>query len=286
MSVVCRLYPIISTLCSRRLVRLCSPPVASMSTTLEYDESSEDEDEDYDMICLAAVAVTVMGAEEARLRRAERRNPSRRYLRRPQLLPNPRRDTPWQVLYDSHDDRAYITTMGINCATFEWILQQGFAERWNSSTIPRPDANPSGFPRLSRRSLTAEGALGLVYHYLTSAMPDTALQQIFALVPTTVARYRSFALSILRDVLRKLPGARITWWRDGEECAEDNDLIRARHPLLEGAIGSVDGLNILTATSDDPEIENATYNGWLHGHYTSCVLVFSPKGTFNMDSSD
>lgn len=249
-----------------------------MFTSIDYHSSSEEEDEEYEDIGLLACAVVFFGAEEARIRRAERRQPNRRYLCRPQLLPSPRRDTPWQVLYESHDDRAFITTMGIDRATFEYILQSGFATRWNNSTIPRADADPAGHPRLGRRSLTAEGALGLVYHYLTSAMHDTALQQIFALVPSTIARYRAFALKILLEVLRSLPEARIAWWGDAEECEEDNTLICVRHPLLKGAIGSIDGLNLLTATSDDPEIENATYNGWLHGHYTSCVLVFSPKG--------
>ncbi|KAI0364883.1 hypothetical protein BV20DRAFT_1104821 [Pilatotrama ljubarskyi] len=184
---------------------------------------------------------------------------------------------PWQVLYNTRDDRAFITTMGLDCAMFDLILQSGFAERWNQSTIPREDTNPHGQPRLCRRSLDAAGALGLIYHYLTSAMPDTALQQIFALNPSTVARYRAFALVILRDTLREIPEARVCWWESAEECEEDSRLIVAWHSLLYGTIGSIDGLNLLTAEADDPELENATYNGWLHGHYTSCVLVFSPR---------
>lgn len=250
-----------------------------MRPLLAFDDSSEeDEDEEYEDTALAALAVAFVCAEEARITRAERRQPSRRYLRRPQLLPNPRYDTPWQALYESRDDRAYITTMGIDVDTFHYILNHGFAREWNRNPIPRPDANPTGFARLGARSLDAAGALGLVYHYLTSAMPDTALQQIFALVPSTVTRYRAWAMKILLNVLRCIPSGRISWWKDEDECAEDSVLICARHPLLEGAIGSVDGLNILTAASDDPEVENASYNGWLHGHYTSCVFVFSPRG--------
>jgi hypothetical protein len=55
-------------------------------------------------------------------------------------------------------------------------------------------------------------------------------------------------------------------------------LIIARHPRLTGAFASIDGLNLACQTSDDPEIENATYNGWLSAHFISSVLVFSPKG--------
>ncbi|KAL7278744.1 hypothetical protein ACG7TL_007748 [Trametes sanguinea] len=246
---------------------------------LMLDDSSDEEyDEQLDDDALIAAAVLTAGAEEARLRRAQARLPSRRYLCRPQLLPNPRRNTPWQALYHSQNDRAFITTMGIDCATFQYILDNGFAHRWNTNPIPRPDVHSAGEPRLGRRSLDAAGALGLVYHYLTSAMPDTALQQIFALVPTTITRYRTFGLRILRDTLRQLPEAEVRWWASAEECRADAELVWVRHPLIFGAIGGIDGMNLLTATADDPELENATYNGWLHGHYTSCILVFSPRG--------
>ncbi|OJT14842.1 hypothetical protein TRAPUB_8636 [Trametes pubescens] len=250
-----------------------------MSASANNSSDSSGSDEELEHIGMLVASIAVVADEQTRLRRAENRLPTRRYLRRPQLLPNPRENTPWQVLYDSQDDRAFITTMGIDAGTFEYILESGFRDKWETSAIPRPDADPDGLPRLGRRSLTAEGALGLVYHYLTSAIPDTALQQIFALVPSTVSRYRAFAMEILRDTLRTMPEAAIEWWTTEEECRVDSELVCARHPLLDNAIGSIDGLNLLTATSDDPEVENATYNGWLHGHYTSCIMVFSPRGT-------
>jgi len=48
--------------------------------------------------------------------------------------------------------------------------------------------------------------------------------------------------------------------------------------LLIGAFGGIDGLNLPTQTSDDPEIENTTYNGWLSEHFISSVLAFSSEG--------
>ena len=38
------------------------------------------------------------------------------YLTQPQLLPNPRVDTPWQRLWASQSDPAYITTTGSQVA--------------------------------------------------------------------------------------------------------------------------------------------------------------------------
>lgn len=109
-------------------------------------------------------------------------------------------------------------------------------------------------------------------------MTDTGLQQIFALVPSTIIRYREFGMQLLHDTLRRMPAASIPWWRTEEVCELDNQLIITRHPLLTGAIGSIDGLNVAVGASDDPELENATYNGWLHDHFVSCVMTFSPRG--------
>ncbi|THU96941.1 hypothetical protein K435DRAFT_965717 [Dendrothele bispora CBS 962.96] len=47
------------------------------------------------------------------------------------------------------------------------------------------------------RCLGAAGALGLVLHYLESAMRKIELQEIFALVPSVLSRYLDFSLDIL-----------------------------------------------------------------------------------------
>ena len=85
-------------------------------------------DEEFNTHLGAALLIT--GADVGRLLCNERRNPTRNYLCRPQLQPNPRTGTAWQVLFNSENDHAYITTMGFNVDTFELIIQAGFAERW------------------------------------------------------------------------------------------------------------------------------------------------------------
>ena len=50
------------------------------------------------------------------------------------------------------------------------------------------------------------------------------------------------------------------------------------HPLLQGVFGSINGLNLPCQVSSNIEMENATYNGWLHSHFISLVIVFSSKG--------
>jgi hypothetical protein len=249
--------------------------------TRQMDLADEEEEDEMDWeLTATAVAAIVVGVLVARQQRAERRLERRLYLMRAQLLPDPRRDTPWQVLYASKSDRAFITTMGFDTQTFEDILAAGFSGTWYMTPIPRGDTAATGNPRPGARSLDAAGALGLALHFLNSTMREISLQQIFALVPSTVSRYIHFSLDILLAVLRQIPDARIQWPSNIEEFQALNDLIITRHPLLEGAFASIDGLNLPVQTADDPEVENSTYNGWLCEHFVSSVLVFSPKGWY------
>ncbi|KAL7284663.1 hypothetical protein ACG7TL_001960 [Trametes sanguinea] len=246
----------------------------------ELAEESEDDEED-DLAFLTAFLLG--GIAEAQRMKSDARR--RRYLRRRELLPDPRQanGTPWQRLYNSRDDRAYITTMGIDVSTFDFILETGFAAKWYSRPIERSDASAHrrrstlSIPRPHRRSLDAPGALGLVLHWLSSSMSELGLQQIFALTPATVARYLRFALSILLETLNSLEDAKVVWPTPAQ-MREYSDIITLRHPLLIGAFGTVDGLNLPVQVSADEEIENATYNGWLHSHFVSNILCFAPKG--------
>jgi len=120
-----------------------------------------------------------------------RRRPHRLYLLRQGLLPNPWDGTAWQQLWKGKEDRAFITTMGLDVASFRYILLEGdngFETQWERSTIPRNDVCIYGGSRLNRRSLDGASALGLILHYLGSSMLGVSLQQIFALTPATLSR--------------------------------------------------------------------------------------------------
>ncbi|KAF7371843.1 hypothetical protein MVEN_00041100 [Mycena venus] len=236
----------------------------------QYLEDIQDDEMDEQLVPGTVMAIMTLGAIEAHRLRTERQQPSRLYLCCPQLPRNPRGTTSWQILYGSHNDRAFITTMGFDVATFDIILAAGFDDVWNTTPIPREDARGTGKTRPGARSLDTSGALGQLLHYLNSTMREISLQQIFALIPSTISRYITFGLGLLLQVLRRMPQARIKWPQENDErddFAEYNALIVARHPLLDGAF-----------TSDDMEIENATFNGWLSEHYISSVVSFAPKG--------
>lgn len=245
----------------------------------DIEEEQDDDDEIIRVAALAGAAVYLEALETQRLRSQRRK---RLYLIRNELLPNPRVGTPWQRLFSTQSDRAFITTMGIDVSTFNYILDAGFARQWSIRPIPRPDQPMSAPPRLQSRSLDAAGGLGLILHYLNSTMRDVSLMQIFALIPSTVNRYIDFCLEILQDVLRDMQEAKIEW-PEGEQFQEYNSLVTVRHPLLTGAFGTMDGLNLPVQSSPNQEIENATYNGWLHEHFVSSVIAFAPTGNFYLD---
>ena len=60
-----------------------------------------------------AAAVLIIGSNEDHAWVVESRCARRQYLGRNALLPNPRLRTPWTRLYSNHNDRAFITTMGV-----------------------------------------------------------------------------------------------------------------------------------------------------------------------------
>jgi hypothetical protein len=153
---------------------------------LDKDEAEHFDDDERLMVLAAAI---IAGSEVSQQERIDTRHPHRLYLCRPQLLPNPRINTPWKVLYDSQHDRAFITTMGVDVPTLSSLLTAGFAQAWYETPIPREDVSAHGTPRIDKRSLDAAGALGLVLHYLNSTMHAISLQQIFAIIPSTVTRY-------------------------------------------------------------------------------------------------
>ena len=244
--------------------------------TLKQQEEEDNEDaleqELEQSAALAAVVLMVVGAEESCRLHTERRQPRRLYLCQPQLLPNSHKSTPWQVLYQSHSDCAFITTMGFDVDAFEHIIKSGFAHMWYERPMDRSDTMTAGNPRPSVRLLDAWGALGLVLHYLNLTVCEISLQQIFALIPATISHYITFALPLLFKTLDNILESFIEYQKLPHEFQENSDLIVSRHPHLHGAFASLNGLNLAVQTSEDVDMENATYNGWLSKHFVSSVL--------------
>jgi hypothetical protein len=106
----------------------------------------EDEIQDEQLMAGTAMAILVLGAIESHRLRTER-------LCRPQLARNPRGPTAWQILYNSRNDRAYITTMGFDVfhsmATLDLVSagksgHSGWIEGVSSGTHQRNESTRRG----------------------------------------------------------------------------------------------------------------------------------------------
>lgn len=149
------------------------------------------------------LGLALAGELEMHQVRVEAQNPARLYPTRADL-PAPTGDTAWQHLLAAQQDRAFITTMGFDIDTFNYILDSGFQRIWDMTLIARRDVNENSVPWTECRLLDAAGGLGLMLHYLHSCMVETSLQQIFGLIPATVDRYLNFAMDILDKILQDM----------------------------------------------------------------------------------
>ena len=116
-------------LLARVIVTVTMDDYTYLSQLIEEDE--EVAEEERVLQAAAAAMIIYLGAEEYRALRAQRQQPSRLYLCHPQLMSDPRdpSSSPWQKLYHSHSDRAFITTMGFDTETFDSILNAGFTQK-------------------------------------------------------------------------------------------------------------------------------------------------------------
>ena len=138
----------------------------------QMEEEEEEKDQEAVDHAVSAIALALVGVEHAHQLRVQQHQLSCLYLCHGQLLPNPCIGTPWQALYNSCSDCAFITTMGFDIEIFDYIiiLEAGFMHAWNWSHISRSDSAGVSGACPGGRSLDAPGALGLVLHYLNSTM--------------------------------------------------------------------------------------------------------------------
>ena len=87
---------------------------------LENEAELIEQEEDNEAV-LAVAATVIVGVELMRQDCIDNQQPRRLYLCHLQLLPNPRKDTPWQALFATQNDRAFITTMGFDVETLQTI---------------------------------------------------------------------------------------------------------------------------------------------------------------------
>jgi DDE superfamily endonuclease len=204
----------------------------------------------------------------------------RRYIPRPSLhLPSM---CAWRTLYASKQDQALITLTGLDFATFDWLADKFAAlydthspwiDQTNGNIVPLPPGQ-KGKPRM----VSAIDCLGLCLAWTRTRGSSMILQMIFGLTLNPVSMYLRFGRRIVIEVLSKEPETVIKV-PSIDKIRQYQDIIRQRHPLLDGCWCTMDGLKLKIQQPADRVTENNFYNGWKHDHYVGAVIVFCPDGT-------
>lgn len=137
----------------------------------------------------------------------------------------------------------------------------------------RPRKRASGRPRL----LSAPSGMALTLHWLRSKCSMATLAMVFGLTPTGVSVWTQFGLLCLYYVTGRMAQAAVIWPNETELKLYAR-VIQTRCPDLDATWGMIDGLNLQVRESTDALEQNANYNGWLHGCFTSSLLIFTPDG--------
>ena len=204
----------------------------NLSLFTQEDHKMEDKGNN-DNTVMAIVALAYLG-KQVPLRSIQTN------LTRQDLPGHPRVRSVWTHLQDCGNNRALITVMGIDFATFKLILVP-FVVAWSSSTIPRSNVNPNGDPQPHTCLLDAAGGLALLLHWLNSTMAAYTLQQIFLITTAVCSQDLHHARICLLAVLRDLC---ITWPSTEQKFQNFSKMIENKFPLLTQCFGFINGLNL------------------------------------------
>jgi hypothetical protein len=119
--------------------------------------------------------------------------------------------------------------------------------------------------------------LGLLFHTYCSPDERKTWSEMFGIAPTTLHRTSLEAEEALLLTLNFLPEA-IIEWPSHELQVELAKKVQRKEPLIMGRWGMADGKNYDVAASENAEIQNGTYNAWLHRALITGVTLFGADG--------
>jgi hypothetical protein len=212
---------------------------------------------------------------------AEGRRRRDRHLGRDALLDL--EQAPWNRLYHQGTDKDFITFTGFDRSAFQSILTD-FAPLFHSYTL-YTDKKASGtcykaIPlkrRGRKRLVTAHACLGLTLSWYRVRGGDFILQGWFGFMSTHLNIWLRFGRRILFKVLHNNDDARVCFPTD-EELKILGSIVSSWHKNLKNVYCTMDGLKLKFQACEDLTEESMYYNGWMHGHYITNLLVFSACG--------
>jgi hypothetical protein len=119
--------------------------------------------------------------------------------------------------------------------------------------------------------------LGLLFHTYCSPDERKTWSEMFGIAPTTLDRTLLKAEEALLLTLEFLPEVVIEW--PSHQLQIELALkVQRKEPLITGRWGFADGKNYDVMTAGNADIQNGTYNGWLHRALITGVALFGADG--------
>jgi hypothetical protein len=189
--------------------------------------------------------------------------------------------SPWQHLYVAGNDQAFITFLGLDKKTFDYLVSlfEPFYDRLtpHSSSGMIMKIKPGKILGGRPRKIDAKSCVALVLSYYRFKGPFFILQGWFGITHSAISVWSLFTMKILISIIKNDKEYEIIMPND-EKIRYYQELIKKRHPLLDGVFCVCDGLKLNLEKPRDIIIQSRFYNGWTHGHYISNLFVFGADG--------
>lgn len=176
----------------------------------------------------------------------------------------------WHHLYAHGSDINLMNVISLDRAAFEKLL-----ETFELHYHVRSGLGKSGRPAKMIKKSTV---LALLLQFYTSPVEYKSLCQMFGIPPATLCRVLLNAEIALLAALKQEPLAAVRWPTLAQQ-GEYGELVQAKHELVTGRWGFIDGKNYRIKKPSSTDLQNACYNGWLHATLVTGTFCFAVDGT-------
>jgi hypothetical protein len=172
----------------------------------------------------------------------------------------------WEHLLNFGNDDSFLNVTGMS--------RHAFMEMEKILFSTPEEQRPNGRPL----SLNRRGQLGLLLFYIGSMMAEKHLCLLFGITPSCCNRFIADMMDLVKKRLRTDDRAKVEFPNE-EKMEEWYQLTKAREPgMYSKVIGFMDGVQLHSSCSSEPNDQNAYYNGYGMDTFTTNVFAFSPTG--------
>ncbi len=177
-------------------------------------------------------------------------------------------ESPWQRLYYHGDSSSFLLMTGLTRIAFHILLNTLFTDNNQQPNVLRV-----GKPDL----LDPVAQLGLYLFFIGSAMGIKPLCLIFGVTPTICSNIIYKMIQLVVKKLKNHPLDKVKF-PDEEKMAYFAQLIQAREPKVDDAIGFMDGLALTSECTSEWIEQNAMYNGRHSDMMVNNIIAYGPDG--------